>query len=1257
MKRPRNIANVTTIVLLSFGLLICTGFMAVTLFTSTAEAKSPSVLLQEGLYAEEIEGNLDAAIKIYERVIAEAKAAEQTAAQATYRIGMCHLKKGQKAQAAEHFQSIVSKFPQQDSLVAKAQEHLAKLKPPVAIKGLTFGPERLVKLYDIDHPTTKDKERLIDLDEGKLSRIPDIFEEMDDRQRMQWMEENGVDVVAEISAHDRGLVGFGMATRMMPPHVWDEIGPLEVQVEMAQTQSAREGTAPMFFEGRKYKPVFLFRTRESGLGILQILDADDEQQHVEFRYKMVGPDRRFAVAMARSQEMARRVESGKKLFTLVKALLVYANEDEASRYPDTLRDLEEGDYLDKDILNWALENVEYLGEGKTPADNPGTVLGYDRNLLQKGDGTNVLFLDCHVAFVEPDELEEFGIRATTGAYVFGPVIERVLSDESEEGQFLIDFDTGRLYSMPDKFYGAQPVQILPWARNHGIDASLEDSLPGFETDGLTAVRLDEEDWTNLTAVALKGLLANRRAHIESVEEDGFPSVRLMAEKPGACFGLRTREGGVGILQIADIMEDPWRVKIHYKMLQAQGWATTGLKYRVYLPDLVTPGAEVVLDLASGEMFSAEALQQDRKYCEKLGKGDLVYDWAGGVGHLVCLRGAKVISRRRDGGTSVSVRRTTRLGEYLSGLPTYGIDADYDYVVVSGDGYRYELRILSWAKGHNGGMEVEYWNPEAKTAWEVAAEFLSAAVSGNDSEAIKLAKPGSAAVRQMDDFRKITNRHEVEVTTVYVANEVALACTTDIAIEDEKGLLLLRLIKQRGIWMVEDVDFERPESLKAEIDSFLKSHPNAKELPLEAVDLPGQVGLEGDPAKAMELLLSLKGQFKAIDKAVDKDDPQTALLLLDELDKQRGHIEHTFKGTAVEPSVKTVGQMVTLIRDALKNQQMDRAESLLEILGEMGPQIESALGRTRDLSRREESLRKLSLLGKAVTVYANEQESGRFPERLRELYEGDYLSKKDLEWLLENAAYLGREKTERDRPDTIVAYDKSLLEQGEGTNVLFLDTHVEFLPPDGLEKLGIRPTASDYGLGPGDTQPPYTRELFADIRPDRSVNYKTTIRDRNESDAPTTTSVFCTDHIYLTAMYDHKDRPIEFTMDRSGQNFRYHVTLNEPVMPGEMIVYWGEGTKRGMVGRRGDGTLHYHTWYCPRASQPVLRIETYLLPEGAELVPPTWSNIQRQNKDGRIELRLERIVPGDRRITTMFNYRLPGSEQISEADKEADGVGR
>ncbi|MDT8302570.1 MAG: hypothetical protein RQ760_13885, partial [Sedimentisphaerales bacterium] len=55
--------NITIVFLLAVGIL-----------GTGALAKSAGTLLQEGLYAEEVDGDIDAAIKIYEQLIAESSA-------------------------------------------------------------------------------------------------------------------------------------------------------------------------------------------------------------------------------------------------------------------------------------------------------------------------------------------------------------------------------------------------------------------------------------------------------------------------------------------------------------------------------------------------------------------------------------------------------------------------------------------------------------------------------------------------------------------------------------------------------------------------------------------------------------------------------------------------------------------------------------------------------------------------------------------------------------------------------------------------------------------------------------------------------------------------------------------------------------------------------------------------------------------------------------------------------------------------------
>lgn len=88
-----------------------------------------STQIREGVYKEEVEGDLDAAIKIYEGIISKHAKNQRYAAQATYRLGLCFLKKGQKDKAAEQFERILKDYSSQKSTSEKAKSQLKKLKP------------------------------------------------------------------------------------------------------------------------------------------------------------------------------------------------------------------------------------------------------------------------------------------------------------------------------------------------------------------------------------------------------------------------------------------------------------------------------------------------------------------------------------------------------------------------------------------------------------------------------------------------------------------------------------------------------------------------------------------------------------------------------------------------------------------------------------------------------------------------------------------------------------------------------------------------------------------------------------------------------------------------------------------------------------------------------------------------------------------------------------------------------------------------
>ena len=81
----------TIIFLMAIGVFALVGLQYCLAGQNTG-TKSASILLQEALYAEEIDGDLNKAIKIYEQIIKDKSAQRTQVAQALYRQGMCYLK-------------------------------------------------------------------------------------------------------------------------------------------------------------------------------------------------------------------------------------------------------------------------------------------------------------------------------------------------------------------------------------------------------------------------------------------------------------------------------------------------------------------------------------------------------------------------------------------------------------------------------------------------------------------------------------------------------------------------------------------------------------------------------------------------------------------------------------------------------------------------------------------------------------------------------------------------------------------------------------------------------------------------------------------------------------------------------------------------------------------------------------------------------------------------------------------------------------
>jgi len=129
--------NITAGFVLAMVLLVC----------GIAAAASTSELLQQGLYAEEVDGDVNAAIKTYGQVIQKADAPRNHVAQALFREGMCYMKTGNEQAARVVLEKLVTEYADQTEITDKARPMLddlmyfdpAALMPPGTLVYVELG--------------------------------------------------------------------------------------------------------------------------------------------------------------------------------------------------------------------------------------------------------------------------------------------------------------------------------------------------------------------------------------------------------------------------------------------------------------------------------------------------------------------------------------------------------------------------------------------------------------------------------------------------------------------------------------------------------------------------------------------------------------------------------------------------------------------------------------------------------------------------------------------------------------------------------------------------------------------------------------------------------------------------------------------------------------------------------------------------------------------------------------------------------------
>jgi hypothetical protein len=97
--------------------------------------ENPNVLFQAGLYAEEIQGDLEKALLIYKKIVYGYPGNRTLTANTLLHIGQCYEKLDMK-EAQESYLKIVTEYPDQRDVAAIAKDKLAQMKKPESVNPL-----------------------------------------------------------------------------------------------------------------------------------------------------------------------------------------------------------------------------------------------------------------------------------------------------------------------------------------------------------------------------------------------------------------------------------------------------------------------------------------------------------------------------------------------------------------------------------------------------------------------------------------------------------------------------------------------------------------------------------------------------------------------------------------------------------------------------------------------------------------------------------------------------------------------------------------------------------------------------------------------------------------------------------------------------------------------------------------------------------------------------------------------------------------
>lgn len=185
---------------------------------------------------------------------------------------------------------------------------------------------------------------------------------------------------------------------------------------------------------------------------------------------------------------------------------------------------------------------------------------------------------------------------------------------------------------------------------------------------------------------------------------------------------------------------------------------------------------------------------------------------------------------------------------------------------------------------------------------------------------------------------------------------------------------------------------------------------------------------------------------------------------------------------------------------------------------------------------------------------------------------------------------------------------------------------------------------------GKQQQPHIQESHNEIDAKGIIHFKSPLQIPNTGSAPMATFTFInSDFVTLTRITDERGKPVGFEASHEGNIFRYKVTLDQPVPPGASDTHYTEGSMTGLVQpvRKLSKVYQYYMRHSPNTGVPTIRVETYLLPKGAQLIVTVPESMEVRDESGRIKLVHQETIPASGSLITYFQYTLPSGPTSKE----------